>query len=92
MQEKTFYRLLFIIFLIIVFATWQFFYPTIKPYPKIELKAPELPELPNPRDPKTWEPWLPQTIIDPLYIYIGVGIIAIIIIIAIIAYYRRKPY
>ncbi|MFX1450267.1 MAG: hypothetical protein ACFFCM_05470 [Promethearchaeota archaeon] len=92
MKEQTFYRLFFLGIIILSFIIWQFFYPFIKPYPKFEYVPPIIPEFPTPRDPRTWEEWLPSEFyIDPNYIYIGVLIGIVMLIIALIVYYRRKP-
>ncbi|NVM05099.1 MAG: hypothetical protein HWN67_22450 [Candidatus Helarchaeota archaeon] len=90
MKEVTFFRLFFMGILVLFIVVWSFFYPLIEPYPTIEYIPPVIPELPNPRDPRTWEEWLPEFYIDPMYIYIGILFGIVVIIIAIVAYYRRE--
>ena len=90
MEEKWFYRILFMGIILSALFAWNFFFPIIEPYPVIEFELPELPELPNPRNPRTWDDWIPEFVLDPFYIYLSIGITIIIIIIAIIAYYRQK--
>ncbi len=90
MKDVIFFRLFFLGIIFFSFILWFFFYPLIEPYPKIEYVPPVIPELPNPRDPRTWEDWLPEFYIDPRYIYIGVLIGIVVVLIAIVAYYRRK--
>jgi len=92
MEEQTFYRIFFLGIVLTGFITLYYLYPLIEPYPKVEMEAPEIPEIPNLRDPRDWEKiqeLIPFTI-DPLYIYIGVGLAAAIIILSIVAYYRKK--
>ncbi|MHA1381498.1 MAG: hypothetical protein ACTSRG_24290 [Candidatus Helarchaeota archaeon] len=92
MEEKTFYRIIFTGLLLTAFISLYYLYPLVKPYPKLEYQAPEIPEVPNWRDPRDWEKIqeaIPFTI-DPMYIYLGIGISALIIVISIVVYYRRK--
>ena len=92
MQEKTFYRGLFIGLIVITFVTLTYMYRLIEPLPTIEYEIPEIPEVPNLRDPRDCEKleeYIPFTI-DPLIIWINVGITAAVLMIIVITYYRRK--